>query len=177
MIIFFIGFMGSGKSHEANKLATALSISCFDLDNEIEKIQGKSITFIFEEDGEARFREIERDALRQLVDNIENTSVKNAVIACGGGTPCFHDNMSFMNANGVTIWLNPPIETLVSRLRSETAHRPLVKTMEGKSLENFIAQKLQERNQYYQQAQLEIQEPEIDTSHLINLINHAKELS
>jgi shikimate kinase len=177
MVIFFIGFMGSGKSHEARKLASALDIPCVDLDEEIEKEGGKSIVAIFEKEGEDSFRQLESDILHRLVSNIENTIGKKAVIACGGGTPCFHENMKFMNEKGITIWLNPPVEILVERLRNETEHRPLVKAKEGQSLNGFITLKLKEREQFYSQARFNIRDSEIDTKDLINLINHAKELS
>ena len=95
--IFLTGFMGSGKSYTGRRLSEALGIPFIDLDHWIEDQEGQSIQAIFEKSGEAAFRQIEREALHQMI------AYEQAVIACGGGAPCFFDNMEWMNRHGITV--------------------------------------------------------------------------
>lgn len=148
MRIFLLGFMGSGKSHTGRRLASLLEMQFIDLDYWIENQQNRTIPAIFETEGETAFREIERNALHHM------TQFENAVIACGGGTPCFFDNMNWMNQQGLTIYLDTPIEVLVKRLKPERAHRPLLKDLNDSELYQFIEDKLITRLFYYQQAQV-----------------------
>lgn len=97
--IFIIGFMGSGKTYWGKKWARQSGLAFFDLDEEIEKQEGKTIAAIFEEDGEDYFRKIEATALRAFTNN------KNCLISCGGGTACFNNNMQWMNEHGATLYL------------------------------------------------------------------------
>jgi len=100
--------MGSGKSHMAKKLAVIAHIEVMDLDQIIENEEGMSIREIFSQKGEEAFRQIESNALRQLVNRLSSLADNRIyVISCGGGTPCFHGNMDWMNEHGVTVWLNP----------------------------------------------------------------------
>jgi len=93
---YLIGFMGSGKSFLGRRLANALQLPFLDLDDYLEEWSGRSIPRIFEESGEEAFRKLESEALR------DTARLPSAVIACGGGTPCFGDNMAWMNAHGIT---------------------------------------------------------------------------
>ena len=103
------------------------------------------INALFEIHGEAYFREIERNALQELLDKSSTD-----ILSCGGGTPCFYDNMSRMNAAGLTVFLDIPVATIVKRVA--TNHdRPLLKK---KNLEKTITQMRVERIQYYNQAQI-----------------------
>ncbi|NBO58387.1 MAG: shikimate kinase [Chitinophagia bacterium] len=138
MLIFLLGFMGSGKSHCGKKIAVHLGVPFIDLDEEIEKAEKKSISNLFAEEGEVEFRKMEASALRAFVKkySIDKSSV-NAVVSCGGGTPCYHDNMDFMNQHGLTVWLNPAIEMLVDRLKKGQDHRPLIAGMSEDELEKF----------------------------------------
>ncbi len=177
MIIFLIGFMGSGKTYHAKRLAARLNVPWFDLDEVIEDEEGRTIVAIFENYTESGFREIESRVLRRLVEDICVRPEGSAVVACGGGTPCFHDNMLFMNEQGITVWLNPPVDAIFERLILEKEHRPLINNKDDAELKNFIAGKLLERKLCYEQARLEIQESDINAEDLINLIGHAKKLS
>jgi len=177
MIIFLIGFMGSGKTYHANKLAFRLNMPCYDLDQVIEVEEGKTIVAIFEKFSESGFRDIEKRVLRKLVEDINVLPEKSAVIACGGGTPCFHDNMRYMNDRGVTVWLNPPPDTIFERLIREKENRPLISGKNNIELKKFIGIKLEERKSCYEKARIEIQESDINTEDLINLIGHAKNIS
>ena len=109
--IFLIGLPGSGKSIFGKSLAAALDLNHVDLDQVIESKTNKSIDALFEIHGEAYFREIEKNALQEL---LEKSSTD--ILSCGGGTPCFYDNMSRMNAAGLTVFLDIPVATIVKRV-------------------------------------------------------------
>ena len=148
MKIFLIGFMGSGKSHWGKIWAGIHKLSFSDLDEVIETTEKKAITKIFEEKGEEYFREIESATLHSLANH------ENIIIACGGGTPCFHDNMEWMNKNGVTVYLKATPEQLVKRLGNEKQKRPILKNVHDSELENFIEEKLKGRESFYNQAKI-----------------------
>ena len=144
--VFLLGMMGSGKSYWAQKLSEKMNIDWIDLDQQIEKDTSLSIKEIFAVCGEDYFREKERDALHGL------SKYKNLILSTGGGTPCFYDNMQWMNEHGVTIWLDEPVEILTERLKKEKAHRPLIKDLSDEELRNFLSKKLTERSFFYSQA-------------------------
>lgn len=148
MQIYLIGFMGSGKSFTGQQLAQLLDRQFIDLDDWIEQKAGHSIREIFEQQGEAHFRKSEAEAIRQMAEQ------PAAVIATGGGTPCFHQNMEWMNANGLTIYLDTSPEVLFQRLKDGRDHRPLIRSMSDEGLWSYIALKLQERTPYYHRASI-----------------------
>lgn len=148
MRIFLIGFMGSGKSFVGEQLAKRIGLDFIDLDHWIEEQQGQSIARIFETKGEAAFRELERAALYEMADK------DNILTACGGGTPCFFDNIKWMNQHGVSIYLETPVEILLQRLQPQQAKRPLLKNFDEAALRHFITEKLAERAPFYLQAQI-----------------------
>lgn len=149
--IFLIGMMGTGKSYWAQRISAAENMDWTDLDAQIEKDASMTIKEIFATEGEKCFRDRERDVLHKM----ENFS--NIVIATGGGTPCFHDNMQWMNQHGITIWIDEPVETLVERLKKEKAHRPLIKDLSDEALHHFLSGKLAERSEFYAQSQYHLQ--------------------
>lgn len=149
MRIFLIGFMGSGKSYTGKRLAALLGYAFYDLDALIEEREECAVSDIFHDKGEVYFRELESRILR------ETASLTNAVISCGGGTPCFHQNMDWMNAHGITIWLDPPEEVIYRRLQRKPHKRPLLAGLETEEQWlAFIETKLAERGPYYNQAQV-----------------------
>ena len=149
--IFLIGLPASGKSTFGKSIADALSLNHIDLDWVIEAKTNKSVSNIFKLYGEKYFREIERDALHGLLDRSNIV-----IISCGGGTPCFYDNMSRMNAAGLTIFLDIPVAVIIKRV-VDNHDRPLLK---AKNLEETITQLRTERIKYYQQANLIFNESE-----------------
>ena len=143
MLYFLNGFMGSGKSYWGRRWSGVFGLEFFDLDEVIERREGKTIRVMFEQEGEKAFRQAEREALATLLDK------NNAIIACGGGTPCFHDNLKRMNRAGITIFLKTPVEELVRRLLPELGHRPVLSHTNAETLPGFIEGKLQERAHCY----------------------------
>jgi shikimate kinase len=169
MRVFLIGFMGSGKTHWGKQLAGQLKIPFYDLDEEIVRSEGKPIPEIFAACGEEHFRMIEKEALESLID--ENTSM---VLSCGGGTPCYFNNIERMKKYGVVVWLNTHSEVLLQRLMKEKASRPLIKNIADEDLKPYIIRKLNERRMYYEQADVVVDnENSISTSEFIQTILHA----
>ena len=144
--IYLIGFMGSGKSHVGKKLAAALYYPFVDLDSLIESASGMSIREIFTQYGEAYFRLLERRVLHDTAFGPKR------IVATGGGTPCFFDNMQWINRHGVAIYLKPTPEVLAERLWRGRAKRPLLAGLDKDELLPFIERKLAERAGYYHQA-------------------------
>lgn len=149
-VIFLSGFMGSGKSTTGLLLANRLGYEFLDLDAWIEKKEGRSISQIFATEGESGFRKLEQSALHEL------GSRERSVISCGGGTPCYSDNMQWMNHRGITVFLNPSIPVLAERLLSGQEHRPLIRTLSREELLTFIESRLKERMPYYTQARIQL---------------------
>jgi len=162
--IFLTGMMGSGKSYWAKALAGMLGIQSYDLDVLIETSEERSIERIFKESGEAHFRNIESNILRSFV------SKDNFIVATGGGTPCFFDNMAWMNNEGITIWLDEPIATMVKRLIPEKAHRPLIAHLSNEELSSFLYKKRNERIQFYNQSKFILKEENITEENLLSII-------
>ena len=146
MRIYLIGFMGCGKSSLGKRLARKLDYPFVDLDHEIEIDAGKSVTALFEEQGEDWFRRKEQELLHRTVD------LPHAVIATGGGTPYYFDNMDFMNANGVTVYLKMSPVSLTHRLEYARKKRPLVSDLKGEELFRFVSDKLESRAPFYNRA-------------------------
>lgn len=143
--------MGSGKSYWAQRIAEKTKMDWMDLDQQIEKDTSMTIREIFAVNGENFFRKKERDALQEL------SKYDNIIVATGGGTPCFHDNMQWMNERGTTIWIDEPIDILSARLRKEKEHRPLIKDLSEEELQQFLSRMLAERSPFYLQAQHHLQ--------------------
>lgn len=146
MKLFLIGMMGSGKSYWTKRLSKKLKLGGYDLDFLIESQEEKTIAEIFAADGEDYFRKSEAKILRWFGEK------KSFVLATGGGTPCFNDNMAWMNQQGITVWIDEPIGLLAERLQPEKDHRPLIKHLSDEELEAFLANKLKERYPFYKQA-------------------------
>ena len=165
MKLFVIGMRGSGKSYWAKQLATKLQYELVDLDTVIEIENNATISEIFELYGEQFFRNQETKYLRNF------DTKNNVVLATGGGTACFNDNMQWMNEQGITIWIDEPIDVLVNRLVKEKAHRPLIKNLNDAELKYFLEQKLQQRKPFYSKAKYIISSKEDTTEKLIQLLN------
>jgi shikimate kinase len=169
MRIFLIGFMGSGKTHWGKQVAQRLSLPFYDLDEVIVVEEKRSIPEIFGESGEEYFRSREKEVLEKIVD--ENT---NMVLSCGGGTPCFFNNIEFMKKYGTVVWLNTQVDVLLHRLMKERMQRPLLKDIGDEDLKHYIIRKLNERRMYYEQADVIIaKEDAISMNDFIQTVLHA----
>lgn len=146
-MIFLVGFMGSGKSYWGSRLAKKIEYDFVDLDTLIEQKTGLSIPEIFALHGEDGFRLQEQDCLHSLAERLQP-----AVIATGGGTPCFFDNMDWMNKHGFTLWLDTPVDTLVERLWPERHKRPLLAQIPESDFTAFITERLDLRRVWYENA-------------------------
>lgn len=160
--------MGSGKSHWGHLLSNKLGIRFFDLDEQITEQAGKSIPEIFAEEGEERFRLLEKEVLHIITESHDRF-----IMACGGGTPCYFNNIEYMNNAGTTVWINTPAETLFSRLIKEKENRPLIRNLSDDQLRGFISKKFSDRRIYYEQAELVVDEEPVHLDKLIETIFHA----
>lgn len=176
--IFLIGYMGTGKTTVGGGLSKALGLDFIDLDQFIQARYQKTIGQIFEEVGEEGFREIESKILHEVGE------LENVVISAGGGTPCFHDNMSFMKQAGKTIYLKASPEILARRLNTCKEKRPLIKDKSEEELIVFVRESLQKREPYYADAHLIFETEELVRKEeagifihkLIDFINEHEEL-
>ncbi len=148
----------SGKSFQATELSKRFNIPAFDLDYIVQTFLQLSINEIFQKYGESYFREVEANVLRSFSARSE------FILACGGGTACFSDNIKWMNETGITIWLDPPMEVIVNRLMDAGPLRPLIKENEREKLENFLIEMYEVRKAYYQQAKHRIAESSATTA-------------
>lgn len=177
MRIFLVGFMGCGKSYIGKKLAEMLEFQFADVDSVIENTETLpgtdkvTVAKIFSEKGESYFRQVESNILRGLGKWTE------IVIATGGGAACFHDNMAWMNKNGITVYLKTSPELLTERLKNEIAHRPL---LQGKTVEElivFVNQKVSEREKFYNQAQIIVYQDTNGDEIIFNILQKILELT
>lgn len=144
--IILIGYMGAGKTTLGRALADEFGLTFIDLDHFIEERFHKSIRDIFAEQGESEFRRIEQRMLHEVAE------FEDVVISTGGGTPCFFDNIDYMNQMGTTVYLNVPVERLFIRLSIARKQRPLIKDKNDAELHNFIEEQLALREPYYKKA-------------------------
>ena len=166
MRIILVGFMGSGKTSFGKKLAKKLNIPFIDSDHEIELQEKKSINELFEMIGESGFREIEQNFILNLKQKSDSF-----ILSTGGGLPCYKNNMEQLNSIGTTIYLELTPKALQSRLKSGKDHRPLLKNKTDDEMLLYIEEKLNERIQYYNQAQIKIDGLHINAKVIQNLTN------
>lgn len=155
MRLYLIGMPGSGKTTLGRGLAAAYEVPFLDLDEELVRQEGRSIPAIFEAEGEAYFRQREAAVLREVL-----TSRPQMVLATGGGTPCFHNNVDVLLETGLTLFLDVPVATLVGRVLAAAKSRPLLAALpDAAALEARLRETLQIRKQFYDQAPLRCQGP------------------
>ena len=156
--IYLVGIMGSGKSFWGRRLADRLGFRFVDTDELIVARAGRSIPDIFAEEGESGFREREAALLRQ------GLPVEDCVIATGGGMPCFCDNMEYMLAHGVVVWLNPATDIIARRIWKNREKRPLIAHADSEvAVEQILQQLLEKRMPDYAKAHI------VEKQELLNL--------
>lgn len=163
-LIFLIGMPGSGKTTLGRALAAEMNMDFIDLDEFIEERSEATIGQIFEQVGEATFREIERKGLQEVVTR------GSAIVACGGGTPCQSGNMDFINAHGLSIWLTTTAERIASRLclPQEKARRPHIAAMIDEEVLDYVQRLMAEREPFYAQAMLRFDSTRLESIDEIN---------
>lgn len=149
MKIILVGYMASGKSTVGKLLSESLHIPFYDLDDLIETNLDLKISEIFEQKGELFFRKKEKEVL----ENFLNTT-DNYVLAIGGGTPCYYDNFELYQSESIhSIYLKASVSTLLERLHSQKATRPLLAHFNEEELQEFVAKHLFERSYFYHQVE------------------------
>lgn len=154
--IFLIGYMGAGKTTLGKAFSRELGLTFIDLDWYIEERFHKTVQQLFSERGEQGFRELERKMLHEVAE------FEDVVISAGGGTPCFFDNMDYMNACGDTVFLQVEPEVLFRRLKVAKQQRPLLANKSDEELMNFICEALRKRHPFYSQAKLLFRADELE---------------
>ena len=144
--IILLGYMCAGKTTVGRAVAKKLDCTFYDLDWYIEERFHTKVARIFAEEGEARFRDLERRMLHEAAE------FENVVLACGGGTPCFFDNMDYMNQQGETIYLKATPEVLYGHLKMGRTVRPLLLNKTPDEVKAFVRQQLSEREKFYGKA-------------------------
>lgn len=139
--IYLVGMMGSGKTALGSVLASLIDYDFIDLDKYIEAHCGMSIPDIFDKEGEVAFRSIELQLLREI------NNPYNVIIATGGGTVIYHDNMNYMKQIGTTIWVRVAISQMIARIKGD-ASRPIAANKTYRELRELYAK----RRPYYSQA-------------------------
>lgn len=169
--IFLIGFMAAGKTTLGKAYAKSLGLAFIDLDQYIEQRRCKSIGQLFSELGEDGFRTLEQKYLHEVAD------IEDVVISCGGGTPCFFDNMEYINSHGISVFLQASPQVLMQRLLAAKTKRPLVANKSNKELEQYIETTLDLRMPYYTKAKYTFDGSRLESHNQINdAINAMKKL-
>ena len=142
--LYIVGYMACGKTTFGRALALKTGWHFLDLDEEIRRREGRSPAQIIAEEGEQRFRQIESMVLKST------SALTRTVIACGGGTPCYRDNMEFMTLHGMTLWLVASPKKMAARiLEAGLDSRPLARVADNSGLEDFVCGHLRSRQPYY----------------------------
>ena len=144
--IILIGYMGAGKTTVGKALSKELGVIFYDLDWYIESRMRKTVSEIFAERGEEGFRKIEYNMLHEVAE------FEDVIISCGGGTPCFFDNMDYLNQQGQVVYLKAEPEVLYKHLQMAKVERPLLKGKSKEELLTFIKEQLEKREPFYTKA-------------------------
>lgn len=155
--------MAAGKTAVGKAFARYIGWSFRDTDILIEERAGKSISDIFKENGEDAFRRLESQIIGEI------TSMKNVIVALGGGAVTREHNWQRIEKSGITIWLKTPVDVLDKRIARQT-HRPLMADLSPQERREKIIRMLNERRAYYQRAQFTFCRPE--TSNIDETVQH-----
>jgi shikimate kinase len=162
--IVFIGFSGAGKSTIGKKFAQRINYNFVDLDRYFEKKYRSSILNFFQTNGEEKFRRLEHELLKEVLQQ------SRCVVACGGGTPCFYNNMELINLHATSIYIELPPTSLHQRLLHFKENRPLIKELTSDELLQYINVTLEEREPFYKKANFTVNGEKIEISTLVKLI-------
>ena len=166
MKYFLVGMPASGKSSLAKMISKEINIQFIDLDKEIEAIEKKSINELFNLKGEEYFRKIETEVLNSIIKNSDSF-----ILATGGGTPCFNNNMKIINDNGVSIFLDVKISELENRLKNKK-DRPLLNRYQDRG--QILKKMYDERKSFYQESNHTISEIKDQKKEILSIIRQLK---
>ena len=161
MNIYLIGFMGCGKTTVGKRLAARLDFSFVDTDELFSAVHNCSVKEYFDLYSEEKFREKEQKILYQT------QFMDNTVIAVGGGTPCYQDNMQWMLSNGITVYIKMPAMALYHRLSNSKTQRPLLSSLPNQDMKNTIETLLSQRENTYNQALITVSGLDFDMENLV----------
>lgn len=161
--IILVGYMGSGKTTVGKALSKEMGMMFYDLDWYIESRMRKTVSELFAERGEEAFRKIEYNMLHEVAE------FEDVIISCGGGTPCFFDNMDYLNQQGDVVYLKATPETLYKHLLMAKVERPLLKGKSPEELIAYITEHLKEREPFYQKARHTVDVTLLDNYDKINI--------
>ena len=161
--IILIGYMGAGKTTIGKALSKELGVIFYDLDWYIENRMRKTVAQIFAERGEEGFRKIEYNMLHEVAE------FEDVIISCGGGTPCFFDNMDYLNQQGQVVYLKAEPEVLYKHLLMGKVERPLIKGKSREELLTFICEQLERREPFYSKARYTLDVSLMDNYDKINV--------
>lgn len=165
MRVYLTGYMYSGKTTVGHKLATRLGYQWADLDQMLETTFHTTIPIFFKRYGEEAFRKLEQKLLHTTADE------DNIVISTGGGTPCFFDNMQWINQHGKSVYFDVSVETLLRRAAQSKKPRPILAGMTEEERANYIQKQLDARMPYYKKAQIIFPADKPDLNQLVQIIN------
>ncbi|MFT4660160.1 MAG: shikimate kinase [Patiriisocius sp.] len=160
MALVLMGYMGSGKTSHCKRLANRLKVPRFDLDLEIERFAKASVSEIFAQSGESVFRDLEQRMLRKVLND------EFKVLALGGGTPCFHDNMAVIKDRAFSVYLKMEPKLAFKRLKFAKIGRPLIEEKGDEELESFVKKQIEERAPFYNQADMIVDADKINAATL-----------
>lgn len=159
MKYYLVGYMYCGKSTFGRRMAEAKGMDYLDLDRAFEARYHYTVPMFFQRFGEAAFRTLETQMLHSTAD------LDNVVIATGGGTPCYGDNMDFILAHGTAVYLQMPVDALVERALRSRNPRPLMHGLPEPEMRALIERQLKEREPIYLRAPLIVDgiNPDLDS--------------
>ncbi len=164
--IYICGYMGAGKSSLSKRLASKLGWTAFDLDDIFEEKYKIRVRDFFDKYDEPLFRKLESALLK------ETSQIIKGVIATGGGTPCFYDNMEWMNVNGITIFVEVSCKTAVNRILNSKKKRPLTMNMTENELMQYVEKHYCNRLHYYNLSQVIVKGESLDMEELLSLLKN-----
>ena len=163
MMLYFIGFMGVGKTTIGKEFALKHNIKFIDTDKKISEKSKKTISDIFQSKGETYFRKLESQILKEIS--------QDTIVACGGGLPAYHNNMSYIKKSGVSIYLQASTNEIFNRLTNDLKKRPLIKHKSNDDLKKFIAETIAKREKFYLMADYTINTNNISKKDVLRKIN------
>lgn len=160
--IYLVGYMGSGKSSAMKLIANKLSWQAYDVDRLFEERYKISVQDFFHKYDEDAFRKLESQILKETV------KYENAVIATGGGTPCFFDNMDWINENGLSVFLKVSAKTAVNRLINSKKKRPLIEGKNEAELLEYVENHYNTRIPFYKKAHITVKGESLDIKEILD---------